>query len=539
MRVFDVNPDKALALGGGMEGAERISRETANWTPSTVSPNRQIALVKPMADARSQDRVQNDGYVNGAVAIHRDSIVGSQYRLNARPVAEVLGVSDTWLKDFQLQTEALFNLLADNQECWFDASGRLTFTGLIRLSVASYTMTGEALSSVEWDRTPNRPFKTSIQVISPSRLSNPNMSADQADMISGIKIDPATGRPLSYWIRNCHPGDELLDQSRYGWTEVPARKPWGRRQILHVFEPLLPAQARGVGDMVSVLKNMRMTSNFQDIVLQNAVVNASYAAVIESELPAEMVFGQIGVGQPTFQDQVTGYLNNLAQFLTNSKSLTLDGVKIPHLYPGTKLNLQPLGTPGGIGSNFEASMLRHIAAALGLSYEQFSRDYTNTNYSSARASLAETEKFMRARKRMVADRKATMIYELWLEEMINAGVIALPPGKDLAWFYNPIIKAALSNCTWIGSGRGQIDEYKETQAAALRVSSNFTTLEQECAEQGRDWREVLAQRKREKELMVEYGLAPDPAAVAQAGGADPADPADNPDAKPKDKGAKK
>ena len=81
------------AVGGGLEGAERTSRETFNWNPAIISPDRQINPVKDMADARGLDMVQNNGYVNGAVATHRDSIVGSQYRLNAQFDWELLGAT--------------------------------------------------------------------------------------------------------------------------------------------------------------------------------------------------------------------------------------------------------------------------------------------------------------------------------------------------------------------------------------------------------------------------------------------------------------
>ena len=40
----------------------------------------------------------------------------------------------------------------------------------------------------------------------------------------------------------------------------------------------------------------------------------------------------------------------------------IDGARIPHLMPGSKLHLMPMGTPGGVGSEFEASLLRYIAA---------------------------------------------------------------------------------------------------------------------------------------------------------------------------------
>ena len=46
------------------------------------------------------------------------------------------------------------------------------------------------------------------------------------------------------------------------------------------------------------------------------------------------------------------------------------------------------GKGGPLGQEFEQSLLRYIAAALGVSYEQLSKDYSQTNYSSARAAMA-------------------------------------------------------------------------------------------------------------------------------------------------------
>ena len=42
------------ALGGGLEGAERTSRETFSWNPAVISPDRQLNPVKDMADARAR-----------------------------------------------------------------------------------------------------------------------------------------------------------------------------------------------------------------------------------------------------------------------------------------------------------------------------------------------------------------------------------------------------------------------------------------------------------------------------------------------------
>jgi lambda family phage portal protein len=500
-------PVEQKAIGGGLEGAERTTRETFNWAPAVISPDRQINPNKEMADARSLDSVQNDGFAMGAVGTHRDSIVGSQFRLNAQPNIDVLGADEGWLEEFQRQTESRFNLMAQSEECWFDASGRNTFTNMVRLAVVGEILTGEVLATAEWLRSTLRPFSTAIQMVSPSRLSNPDNTSDTRYLRRGVAID-RFGRPLGYHIRASHPTDFYNDMEVNRWIYVPARKPWGRRQVLHIIQQMRPDQTRGISDMVAVLKNMRMTKKFRDVTLQNAVVNASYAAAVESELPREVVFGALGAGQPGFADMLSTFMTALNQYVSASDNIAIDGVKIPHLFPGTKLNLKPMGTPGGIGTDFEESLLRHTAATLGLSYEQFAKDYSKTNYSSARASMGETEKHMAARKKAVADRFASMVYALWFEEELNAGNIPMPSGKTAEIFYDPVMREALLNHSWIGAGRGQIDEKKETESAILRIQNNLSTLEAECARLGQDYRHILRQRAREQKMLKELDLMP-------------------------------
>lgn len=504
----ETDKPKDQAFGGGIEGAERSSRETMRWTPSMGSPDRVINPVKQMADARGRDMVQNDGYAAGAENLHKDNIVGSQYRLNAQPNWRVLGVDEKWAEEFQIVVENRFHTISDSEECWLDAARRNTFTGMIRLAVGGFVVTGEVVGTAEWIRESRRPFRTAIQLISPDRLSNPDGRADDRFLRRGIKRD-ANGRSLSYFFRMAHPS-EVFDLNSNLWKEVAAEKPWGRKQVIHIIEQRLPDQSRGIADMVAALKQMRMTKHFQEITLQNAVVNASYAAAIESELPTSDVFAAIGANNTNalggFEDYLKFYMGAMSSYLDGAKTIALDGVKIPHLFPGTKLNLKPVGTPGGVGTDFEESLLRHTAAALGLSYEQFSRDYTKTNYSSARASMNETWKFMQSRKKAVADRLATNIYALWLEEEIAAGNIPLPPGKTRDWFYAPLVKDAITVCTWIGASRGQIDESKETDAALARIEGGLSTFEKECARLGEDFRAIFEQRAREQKMMKELGI---------------------------------
>lgn len=503
-KVAKIPASGLQASGGGLEGADKLSREMFSWQPRIVSPNEQIARDKDLVDLRSTDIIQNEGMASGAIATFKDSIVGAKFLLNAKPNWKVIGAPEGWAEEFQEVAESRFNLLADSPENWLDASRLCTLTGMVRLAIASYFFKGEVTASSEWLKAPNRPCGTAIKMFDPIRMSNPNGMYDTQFLRKGVAIDKF-GAPQGYHIRHGHPGDLLLNVEQYRWSYVPARKPWGRPLILHIFEPMQAEQNRGISQMVAVLKSMRMTKKFSEIALQNAVINASYAAVLESELPPEVIYNQLG-GNAAGISFLQQYMAEYATYMGAAKNIHIDGAKIPTLFPGTKLNLKNVGTPGGIGTDFEASLHRYTAAGLGLSYEEYTRDYTKTNYSSARAGAAQTERGMVTRKKMIADRFATMVYSLWLEEDLMCGNLPLPSGFSPADFYKPLMKEAFCSADWIGAGAGMIDPKKETEAAIMRIKSGLSTYEREIARMGDDFREVFAQRAREEKLMTSLGL---------------------------------
>lgn len=506
---------------GAFDGADRFDKALALWQPQLGSADMDIIPDKPVADARARDMLRNDAYVQGGSTLHKDNIVGSQYVLNAKPSSRILfgKYDDAWETEFQEEVEETFDLVSESPDNLFDASRMNTFTGLVRLAVGVHVGAGETLSTAEWIKD-GRPFNTAFQMIDLDRLSTPALMTMDQNVRAGIR-KTANGAPISYYIRAVHPNDYLPTFSAftsvYEWKEVKARLPWGRVQVLHLFEQMRPDQTRGIAAMVAALKEMRITRKFRDVTLQNAVVQALYAAAITSDAPPAEAYAMLGGGKTdaaSFQklqtDYMKGYFATIAEFMGSAKNLHVDGVRIPHLPPGTDLKMISPGNGGPLGMEFEASLLRYIAATLGVSYEQLSRDYTKTNYSSARASMAETWKFMQSQKKVIADRQATIMYRLWLEEMINANrFTTFPKAKATRLYDNGVLGLgfdAISRCDWIGASRGQIDELKETQAAVLRVNNGFSTLEDEIARLGGDWRKKLRQRAREQALIEKLGL---------------------------------
>jgi lambda family phage portal protein len=490
-------------------GADMTGVELANWLPTLTSADGSMIEERDRLQARTRDLIRNHGLLSGAVQTHLDNVVGRNLRLSAKPDWRALGLSSEWAREWSRDVETKFRLWGYDINHYCDASRRHDFGGLIAQGYRSYLTAFEALAVAEWRAdAPASVYKTAIQMVDPARLSTPNGKTESDRLRAGIEMD-AMGAPTAYWIASGLVGDPLsLRAPMLSWRRVPRETSWGRAMVIHVYDSELPGQSRGKTGIVSVIAKSKMLERFEGVTLQAAILNAMYAAVIESSMPWDVVGGAIGV--PGANDPSVQYLQNRSTFHKEGH-IRFNGVKIPHLYPGEQLKLTTPQHPSAAFGAFEEATLRHIAGGLNLSYEQLSRDYSKTNYSSARAAMLEAYRFFSGRRHAIAGRLATQIYALWLEEAMDRGDVERPPGAPSFWD----AKTAWTWCKWIGPGRGHIDPRNESEATTNELNMNLTTLEKEAAERGEDWEELLEQRALEKQRARELGVESEPRPVTQ------------------------
>ena len=124
------------------------------------------------------------------------TIVGSGLRLAARPDYVALGKPKEWADEWARQVESLWRTWAESTLC--DAANTSTFAGLTIQAFRSSLLNGEALALPLW--LPQREFATTLQLVEPDRLSNPNGEQDSKTLRGGIEIDKY-GAPIAYWIK--------------------------------------------------------------------------------------------------------------------------------------------------------------------------------------------------------------------------------------------------------------------------------------------------------------------------------------------------
>ncbi len=253
-----------------------------------------------------------------------------------------------------------------------------------------------------------------------------------------------------------------------------------------------------------------MLDTLQATQLQSAMVKAMYAATIESELDSEKAFEYLSGVAPDASNPLVNILSSYARYYA-ANTVKLGGVKIPHLYPGDELKLQTAQNADNGFSALEQALLRYIAAGLGVSYEQLSRDYSQVSYSSARASANESWRYFMGRRKFIAARIATQMFACWLEETLARGIINAPKARFSYWE----ARSSWCRCEWVGAGRMAIDGLKEVQESVMRIEAGLSTYEKELAIMGEDYQEIFRQQVRETEERRLSGL-PRPVWITEA-----------------------
>lgn len=459
--------------GTAYDAADRTSRAMSGWYPGNGSADRDLLINLPLMSGRSRDLARNEALTAGAARTYRDNIVGHVLRLSAKPDYRLLGQNAEWADEWGNQVEGHVRTWMDTTEC--DAARTMTLIGLTHQALSGMLMNGDAVALPMWLPRQDSVWSTRIQAIESDRLKTPPMLERREDIRGGVEID-SYGAPIAYHIRKTHPGDQNPGMDDY-WR-VPAFTPWGRRRVIHLYDKERPGQNRGKPIVAAVMGDLRMAGNYAQAELKAAVVNSLVAAFIESDLPEDVVAGMFDSGSPS------DYWTKLFERPENQPRL--EGGAILPLPIGSKVSAFNPGRPATAFGVFMDSVVRRIAAGLNIPYELLLKDFSKSNYSSARAALLEAWRFFNGVRRQISDMWLNPIYELIFEEMVNDGRIAAP-----RYYEN---RHAWLKCRWVFAGRGWVDPVKEGQGAELRMQNDISTLENECAEQGLDWEEVQDQR---------------------------------------------
>ncbi|MBV2180899.1 MAG: phage portal protein [Castellaniella sp.] len=504
-----------LAPGGGApyDAADLYGGHVRDWMPYLWSPDGEINMYRDRLAARARDLIRNDGWATAAVMRTVDNVIGANFHPVSKPDYRWLQVATgntafdhVWADEFGQCVESHWRTWANDPGFYCNSERVLTFPQMMQLAFRHQLIDGDSLTMLHW--LPNRigvgraKYATAVQVIDPDRLSNPQLRFDQQAMRGGVEVD-SYGVPIAYHIRRAHQGDWFSAAKSVEWDRIPRETAWGRPIIVHHFDHDRAAQHRGIGFLTPVMQRFKMLIKYDGTELDAAIVNAFFAAFIQSPFDSELVEEAL-----QGSDKVSAYQQERSAY-HEERHTRLGDVGMTHLYPGETIGTVAPTRPSSNFAAFESAMLRHFSAGTGLAAQQISQNWAEVNYSAYRSAMLEAWKTFSRRRTGFATGQAQPIFGAWLEESMDIDDYPLPAGApDFVE-----ARAAYARAKWMGPGRGLVDIVKERQGALLGIDGGMSSLEDECAEiSGADWRDVADRRAIEIERYRKLGL-PIPAAL--------------------------
>ncbi|MGF7152624.1 phage portal protein [Novosphingobium gossypii] len=498
--------DDRLRIGGtrAYDAGIRGHRQMKSWDPRIGGADREALGSRDTIVARARDLVRNNPVISGGLDRRAEAVVGSRLRLQAMPDFEAMGRDWQWASAWALNVESQFRVWDRDTRRLCDAERAQTFGQMMETAYRHWWVDGEALAYVEM-RDRGSAYQTCIRLIDPDRLQNPDSVQDETvlpngnQVVGGVEID-TDGVVVAYHIRVQHPDSLTYRKSVKETDRIEREDRDGRPRVIHAFKRNRAQQRRGVSRLVASMRKIRMLDKYDDAELEGALLRATRAPYVRTTASTDEV--RQGMGQaPTGNEGGEQFVDKWFDY-REEEPLYIEGVGFTALFPNEEIGWATVEGPPSHYADFRAEGLRSVASDFGLSHQQLAQNWEDVNYSSARTLLNEIWRGLLDDRWNFTQSMPALVYAAWLQEAVAIGKVKAP-GGPLGFFR---YRAELTMSEWLGPGRGSIDRKKESDASDLDLAAGRTNLSIEAGEQGRDARDILMGRARDKALIEGFGL---------------------------------
>lgn len=381
-------------------------------------------------------------------------------------------------------------------------------------------VTGEIVADMPYFFRPGTTSRSRIRLV-PSHWMSQDANAFTR-LRQGVFLDRhGASRGYRFRVTEQNGTEKVIDRK--------AHDRYGRKKILHVFDGAA-GQLRGISCLTPVVKVISQYEQLADATLMAALIHAIFAATIESDYPSSDVLNALQTEEDrngstdlsasertlfdSFMVQKVGWHKNVDINLGNHG-------RIAHLLMGETLKLNGSEHPNSTFEPFANFLLREVAKAAGVMFEDVSGDFRGATYSSVRMGIAKMWPLLIYRRKNIAAQIPQTVYENFLEEEIDQGRIDFPGGVDGFTHY----RDQASNAEWGGPPKPQADDLKSAKAHRDYKDMGVMSDEDICNDLGTDNEAVYEQRAREQVSRVHHKL---PEYIPAQGGA-PGKPLDEKD----------
>ena len=460
LRILDSRggriPLKAyISSSGDHEGAAG-GRRMSTWGTSTSGPNTAIYGSLSSLRSRSRELIRNNPLIDGAADDYAANIIGS-------------GIAPRWLINDLAMKQAI-------QDLWNESIDEFDYDGICD-AYGQQTLMGDALIDageflikiIPRRSTDGLAVPIQYQLLEADHLDHTyNSFAPNGNEIRmGIEIDKV-GKRVAYWLWPEHPGESFLSFRRISIrVRIPAFNAPDAMGggIIHVFKPRRIGQMRGTPWLRSIIVKMHELDQYDDAEL----VRKKGAALLGSGYITEPIGGQI----------------DPADYFGQRSDADSQGRDVIALEPGT-YPILPRGmepkfpNPPDVGNSYapwKQDHYRQAAKGMGVTYEQFTGDLSNTSYSSIRAGLLEF------RRRVKQIQFQTIVFQAcrpmvhaWLDAAVLAGRLPISPVDYLANIRE------FRHIEWRPDGFPWVDPVKDQVAEQMARRNGFKSRAQIISE---------------------------------------------------------
>jgi len=368
-----------------------------------------------------------------------------------------------------------------------DINGKMSFEEMQALAQREIVEAGEVFFRkvmVPLDHNGvKRPVPFALEMIEADRIATDRdtwqfRGSDGRRVIRGVELDELN-TPIAYWVYPHHPADTYV--SRQEPIRIPAD------QIIHLYRQDRVGQTRGVTWYAPAMQWMRDLKTYLDNEMQAGAIASCFTAFVSSASPMPSSFGAPSTASATDAN------GNQYDYLEPGK--------IMYGAPGEGIQVVNPSRPNSGAEPWINLMLRGIAVGTGLSYEIVARDFSQTNYSSNRASqLEDRRRFRRWQKFMIEH----LCQPVWREFCSSASMIGKFGFPSMAYVVEDVDRycpATFAPPRW-----EWVDPVAEQQSSENAINAFQSTFEAELGGKGDNWRYIFYQRAKEEKLLKQLGL---------------------------------
>lgn len=461
-------------------GSNRGSIE--GYFPSRTFSKEHEENERQLSSIRANDLVANDWAAKSAT----NAIVTNSVGTGLSPQSSIA------YQELDITAEEASKLQNKMEWLWYEWSNEchyrniLSFDFLQALTVRSLVRNGEFLHLPVMELRPGNKFALKIQDIKPHRLCTPSDKKSDPLIHDGVEIT-ATGVPTHYWIYSPRPSNIILLDKNYSSADFRRISAMNghRKGIFHIFNLDEEEQNRGISALSAGVKFFKHFNDSIDYELVAQIIAASFPVFISQESKEVLPYNV----QKDEKSKEPRYYQEV-----NAGSVMYGN-------EGEKPEILESKRPSQNFLAFCELVLRAASASLGLPYEEVSKDFSKTTYSSARAAMIEAWKMYLVYRKFFEKHYCQPLWNMVMEEAYLRKYLEIPKHIN---FYKAM--PLLCNCRWIGPFRGYIDPLKEIQANIEAINAGLMTRAEAIAERGNDFDETVNQLNYEESRMQQLQL---------------------------------